>query len=100
MTDLPELDRAMTPAERRAMFKAAAKEKSGVAGSPRGHVATPGTGPNGETCGTCEYIYRNQLSKTYLKCALNRANWTGGAKSDIRARDPACSRWVAKKASE
>jgi hypothetical protein len=59
----------------------------------RGHVAPPGTGPEGETCGSCKHLFRNQMAKTYLKCSLNRAKWTGGKKSDVLARDAACSKW-------
>lgn len=59
----------------------------------RGHYFTPGTGPEGETCGTCKHLFRNQRSKTYLKCGLNRVHWTGGEGSDIRAKDAACKFW-------
>ena len=60
---------------------------------PKGYAAPPGTGPEGETCKSCRHIYRNQMSKTYLKCVLNRASWTGGPGSDIRASSPACRKW-------
>lgn len=60
---------------------------------PRGHVYPPGTGPKGETCGGCKHCVRRRLAKTYLKCGLNRANWTGGGATDIRAKDPACKFW-------
>jgi len=60
---------------------------------PRGHAAPPGSGPQGETCGSCEHIFRKSLSKTYIKCALARARWTGGGGTDIRVRDPACRLW-------
>lgn len=59
----------------------------------RGHAARPGTGPKGETCGSCAHYTLRRLSKTYRKCALTKATWTGGPGSDIRARDPACSMW-------
>ncbi len=59
----------------------------------RGYAASPGTGPAGETCGSCEHHHRNQMAKTYHKCALMRAIWTGGAKTDILVRSPACSKW-------
>lgn len=64
---------------------------------PRGHAAQPGTGPEGETCRTCDHLYRRRYSKTYLKCGLMQAHWTGGRGSDVRARDPACRRWEPKK---
>src|SRR5437870_3523332 len=59
----------------------------------RGHVAPPGTGPEGETCGSCQYLFRNRMARVYLKCLLNKAKWTGGRKSDVRAKDHACSLW-------
>lgn len=60
---------------------------------PNGYAYFPGTGPAGETCKTCKHIYRNRLAKTYLKCNLNQAKWTGGGGSDIRAKSPACKFW-------
>lgn len=54
----------------------------------------PGTGPKGETCGTCAHIRRLQFARSYLKCDLMRKYWTGGAATDIRARTPACRRWT------
>lgn len=57
----------------------------------RGHAAMPGTGPKGETCRTCVHLVRHRMAKTYLKCDLIR--WTSGPGTDVRAKDPACSRW-------
>jgi len=74
---------ASTPAERR-------KRKEP---KPSGHVARPGSGPAGETCGSCEHLFRNKMAKTYLKCELASAIWTGGRKSDVRAKDAACAKW-------
>jgi len=79
----------LTPEQRR-------KLKPPCGTGKRGHVAPPGTGPEGETCGSCQHLYRNQMAKTYLKCGLNRAKWTGGLKTDVRARDQACRQWSAK----
>lgn len=76
----------LTEAEARDLLK----RKSPVL---RGHYYPPGTGPKGETCGGCEHCVRKQMAKTYIKCGLNRANWTGGGASDIRAKDPACKFW-------
>ena len=61
----------------------------------RGHSATPGTGPAGESCRTCRHRYRNVVrsGRAYLKCDLQRARWTGGRATDIRAKDPACRFW-------
>lgn len=63
---------------------------------PRGYAAIPGTGPSGETCGSCQHIIRKRLGNAYRKCALMRSMWTGGAKTDIKAKSPACSRWEPK----
>jgi hypothetical protein len=60
---------------------------------PKGYAATPGTGPEGETCGSCRHLSRQQYAKIYLKCELMRHCWTGGPGSDIRAKTPACRRW-------
>jgi hypothetical protein len=86
--DLFHLDRAMTPEERRRLQTKLRSKKTG-------HVAPPGTGPDGETCKTCEHLVRKQMAKTYLKCGLNRAKWTGGGGTDVRAGDPACRQWAA-----
>lgn len=56
----------------------------------RGYAHFPGTGPEGETCGSCKHIAR---FRKYRKCSLARAVWTGGPGSDILARAAACSKW-------
>ena len=62
----------------------------------RGHYAAPGTGPAGETCGTCKHIVGKQLSsKVVYKCGLARSIWTSGPGSDIRLKDAACGGWRA-----
>lgn len=86
-TDLFLLDRCLTPAERRRL-QAKTRAKKG------GHAAPPGTGPEGETCKTCDHLARKRMSKTYLKCGLMQALWTGGGGTDVRAGDPACKRWA------
>lgn len=90
MRDLLEFmkDRALTPAERRRLTGRATTQ-------PKGYAAMPGTGPEGETCGSCGHLYRNRLAKTYLKCELMQRFWTGGAGTDVRARSPACRNWQA-----
>lgn len=64
---------------------------------PAGYAALPGTGPAGETCGSCKYMARcgNGGSKTWRKCELMQLKWTGGPKTDVLARSPACRRWEA-----
>lgn len=60
----------------------------------KGHAADPGTGPQGETCGTCRHYARAKHHDYYhLKCGLMREFWTHGPGSDIRAKDPACRYW-------
>lgn len=60
---------------------------------PSGHAARPGSGPAGETCGSCAHLVRKKMAKTYLKCGLMEAHWTRGGKTDLRARDAACAKW-------
>jgi hypothetical protein len=62
---------------------------------PRGYAAAPGTGPAGETCGTCRHLARHHCARSYPKCRLMEAVWTGGAATDVRVRSPACRRWEA-----
>jgi hypothetical protein len=50
---------------------------------------------NGETCGTCDHLYRRQLGGTYLKCDLGLMS--RGPASDIRAWWPACPKWEAQR---
>ena len=62
-----------------------------------GHYAAPGSGPAGQTCGTCRHAKRIDLSsKSIYKCELARQCWTGGRGSDIRLKDAACGGWRAK----
>lgn len=56
----------------------------------RGYAAVPGTGPEGQTCGTCHHIYRTHR---FRKCNLMRRIWTHGPGTDIKARTPACSKF-------
>jgi len=67
--------------------------KVSMAGQARGYAAYPGTGPKGETCGSCAHLYRKQMAKTYLKCELMSATWTGGHGTDVLSRSPACMKW-------
>ncbi len=61
----------------------------------KGYRAPPGTGPEGQTCGTCKFKVRKPgMAGHYLKCLLMQNAWTGGAGTDIKARSPACREWV------
>lgn len=82
---------AMTLAERR-------KQQRRLRGeTPRGYYAPPGTGPDDETCKTCQHAVAIRMSKTYHKCALRRADWTGSYSTDIRLKSPACRVWEQKR---
>jgi hypothetical protein len=59
----------------------------------KGYAAEPGTGPKGETCGTCKHHVKKRMAKTYHKCALMEACWTGGGATDIKVRSAACRHW-------
>lgn len=84
-------DHALTPKERRKWLR---KAKHGMIGTvPKGYAGTPGKGPDGQTCGTCLHLVRRRYSRSYLKCGLMRAIWTGGGGSDVRFRSPACDKW-------
>lgn len=50
-------------------------------------------GPGGR-CKTCRHLVRNQQANVYLKCNLDRARWTGGNGTDIRAGWPGCAGWA------
>jgi hypothetical protein len=55
------------------------------------YAAQPGTGPEGESCRTCEHSYARQFTKNYWKCGLVPA--TGGPGTDIRLKSAACEKW-------
>jgi hypothetical protein len=62
---------------------------------PRGYAYSPGTGPAGETCGSCSLIERH---RRWCKCGHEYAvrKHTRGRASDILARSPACRYWEQK----
>lgn len=63
-----------------------------------GYAAQPGTGPEGKTCRDCAHkrMCSNTGNKSWIKCELRRATWTGGEGTDIKASSPACSKFQAK----
>lgn len=67
------------------------KKRAHWDGGRGGYAAEPGTGPPGETCGTCQHHHVSSLSKDYHKCRLGSDS--GGPGTDIRVRAPACSKW-------
>ena len=59
-----------------------------------GHAAPPGTGPLGETCGTCAHICRRDIkSRSFYKCSIISSKWTHGKKTDILKTDESCAMW-------
>jgi hypothetical protein len=65
---------------------------------PKGYARPPGTGPAGETCGTCIHCQGtwSGTGKRFNKCDVIRFRWTGGPGTDIRRKSPACAMWEAK----
>lgn len=60
-----------------------------------GWADKPGSGPEGETCGSCTYCEAFHYRKRYYKCAAREGDhWKGGRATDIRPLDPACSKWA------
>jgi hypothetical protein len=61
----------------------------------KGYAATPGTGPQGETCKTCAHAFGNGNygQKVFYKCALLKHCWTSGYGTDILLKSPACRYW-------
>lgn len=60
-----------------------------------GWADKPGTGPEGETCGSCTYCEAFHYAKRYYKCSGRAGrHWQGGRATDIRPLDPACSKWA------
>jgi len=60
----------------------------------RGYARRPGTGPEGQTCGTCANVVCKSYSRNYYKCGLVKT--TGGPATDIRLSSPACELWKKK----
>ena len=56
-----------------------------------GYAAAPGTGPEGETCGTCGNRIYVQYANRYYKC--KEGYQSSGPATDIRLKSPACHFW-------
>jgi hypothetical protein len=60
----------------------------------RAHPYPPGSGPRGQSCGTCAKLSSRKFNKkTYFKCHVLMRFWTGGKGTDVRKKDPACLSW-------
>ena len=80
------------------------RQKKANAGKPQGYAAPPGTGPRGETCGSCEFAVRRQFNvKHFWKChmylKIYGVRWTNSYGTDIRLKSPACKHWQIHKLS-
>ena len=66
---------------------------SGFSAKPAGYAAAPGSGPAGETCGSCGHCRQRTVhGRNFYKCALMMAAWSRDRATDIVLRSPACSR--------
>lgn len=61
-----------------------------------GYADKPGSGPEGETCGTCKHCVFKRMAGSYPKCAVVKESWTSGTATDIRLKSAACSKWETK----
>jgi hypothetical protein len=81
------------------LFGREVDDRPKLRGPDRAHPAPVGSGPAGETCGTCKsYCSVEHHNKRWRKCRLVR--WTHGPGTDIRKRDPACAGWEQKEGVE
>lgn len=66
-----------------------------------GYAAPPGTGPQGESCGTCMHCrVRTFHDRHFYKCELMVAAWNKDRSSDVVLKSPACRRWEKGQPSE
>jgi len=61
---------------------------------PKGYAARPGSGPAGETCGTCANACKS--NGHFWKCLLLKHRWTNSYGTDIRLKTAACEFWKKK----
>lgn len=59
----------------------------------RAYADKPGSGPQGETCGSCRHAHARGPRRNYWKCGRVKA--TCGHATDIRKKTPACRKWEA-----
>jgi hypothetical protein len=58
--------------------------------TPNGYAWTPGSGPDGETCGSCKHSFRGWGAKVFYKCLLTKSMHTHGRATDVLLKSPAC----------
>jgi hypothetical protein len=59
----------------------------------RAHPYPPGSGPPGQSCGTCAKLCVRDFKHKYFKCNVLKKFWTAGPATDVRKKDPACMSW-------
>jgi hypothetical protein len=57
------------------------------------HAARPGSGPPGETCGSCHHLLLSGSRGQFRKCGKMRGTGSRSARSDVRKEDLACVVW-------
>lgn len=62
--------------------------------SPAGYAAPPGTGPEGETCGSCGHcVFRMFRGRRFYKCENAARKWDRTRASDVLLHSPSCAQW-------
>ncbi len=61
----------------------------------KGYARRPGSGPAGETCGSCIHAkgIKIRSGRVFYKCEIIKHRWTSGPGTDIRLKSPACEMW-------
>jgi hypothetical protein len=60
----------------------------------RAHPSPPGSGPAGQSCGTCAKCVKREFTHhNYYKCLVMAKFWTAGLGTDVRLKDLACKSW-------
>jgi len=73
-------------------------ERPAYQSSPAGYAAPPGSGAQGETCGTCTHCCIRRIhDRNIYKCGQRVERWTLDRSSDVLLRSPACRKWQAGK---
>lgn len=58
-----------------------------------GYASVPGSGPPGETCGSCAFVRKRMR---FHKCKLMCHRWTNSYGTDVLLKSPACRKWEKK----
>jgi hypothetical protein len=59
----------------------------------RAHPYRPGSGPEGESCGSCAKLVIKRFSEDFFQCHVQRRYWLSEERTDIKATDRACLAW-------